>query len=1185
MHGSGTRDSPIAIDDDSDNENVPTFGYRNHVFTPPDDLLLSPRPGTFLSNVSRPRMNAVLTRVAKQAQAEEPGLNQTRTQKRKRAPTPAQILTPKPSVKPPQQSIAPLFATQETLAPLIKPSESQKESRKQRKLRVRLERERLAQELRVKVKVKGKQKVPTPLAEPNSVHRTPLQDENAPSAKRPKHSNVPAPPLNSTSGPVPGPSTENLPPPSSASTSRGPYPPPPQTFVPALQPTIPTPPSHYLPDYAASLPLHPSVPPVFDNFMDPNFMMQIPPQYPMDFDPMFPWPFMPMGPFSTPMPMPMPPMSMPPTPMEQPPPLPNPLSSTVPSSMKPKATKNKQKSGSVQPPQRQLPKRQLILEKPFTIRVFPRRTEAWEQSLAYLPIGKPDLHFKHGIFPIVPSIMLQPPKSASSSAMSTKPISYTPDIHSTIILENVPKELCKVAWVKKWCLSATSIPPKQILLAPRRALIEFREPGDAVKAWASRRLGIDQDDLGQRVAFGAAGETLGTVAYWYRPDLGQEKGLLELWKHSKKMLPEVVSVMLVKNEAAVLAAVEAALDAIRERMAPKPPKAIKEREEGEVEESDEDENMDEIKIMGMDIDAFPQDWSALDVKGDFRKLAERLGFWVKYENAIKSGMSEDHLLVWEQQEAARIDRARSIVYAMQKAKEEKREKESVMRGMKRKLDEENEEGEVEEDETRRKRARTAASNTKIVKQTSTPIPMASTSNSTAMALSAPKPVQRVTTIEPPEATQAKPTPLTAPRKAIASVILKPPPPNLPPKPVAPQKPTIPPTPPSTTQTPVSGLVSAFGTPVSAPKTTSAFTFVSSSVIKQPRGFGLSLTMPPPVTFPPAPSHTMSASGNASMNTSAGADVGAGAGVNMLPTPPLSASLPLARTQTISQKASKETEEDVVMKDLLSSGGSDGGVDRSLIRPSSLLVAVKEKERVEDSHTSKAPLGSTPFATPSVLQTIGPVSAVSDDMDISPVSEKATDKSLPAAITSESAGLGQPLKPETLSEEAKDQSHLPPAASDAAKSSQVPKKETLPKLQVLTTVAISAEVLSVSTPVPSTIPVKAPIPVQVQTISSMALAELKKILTTPTEERQAFLDREFKATKILMDQLVATTCKKERKGITGMWKEKIRIIDEVTKSIRNDGKVWYSQETSTWMRLRWPDTPDGAGILLINEDPE
>lgn len=57
MHfsGSGTQDSPIAIDDSSEDESF-TYSYRTYSFTPPNDLLLSPRPGTFLSTISRPRL-------------------------------------------------------------------------------------------------------------------------------------------------------------------------------------------------------------------------------------------------------------------------------------------------------------------------------------------------------------------------------------------------------------------------------------------------------------------------------------------------------------------------------------------------------------------------------------------------------------------------------------------------------------------------------------------------------------------------------------------------------------------------------------------------------------------------------------------------------------------------------------------------------------------------------------------------------------------------------------------------------------------------------------------------------------------------------------------------------------------------------------------------------------------------
>lgn len=47
----------------------------------------------------------------------------------------------------------------------------------------------------------------------------------------------------------------------------------------------------------------------------------------------------------------------------------------------------------------------------------------------------------------------------------------------------------------------------------------------------------------------------------------------------------------------------------------------------------------------------------------------------------------------------------------------------------------------------------------------------------------------------------------------------------------------------------------------------------------------------------------------------------------------------------------------------------------------------------------------------------------------------------------------------------------------------------------------------------------------------------------------------------------------------------RIIDEVARSIRNDAKVWYSQETKTWIRMRWPDPLDTSGVLVIDDEDE
>jgi hypothetical protein len=62
--GSGTRDSPIVLDDESEDENM--IIYHDDSFIPSDDLLLSPRPGTFLSAISRPHLPVVPAQGTKQ---------------------------------------------------------------------------------------------------------------------------------------------------------------------------------------------------------------------------------------------------------------------------------------------------------------------------------------------------------------------------------------------------------------------------------------------------------------------------------------------------------------------------------------------------------------------------------------------------------------------------------------------------------------------------------------------------------------------------------------------------------------------------------------------------------------------------------------------------------------------------------------------------------------------------------------------------------------------------------------------------------------------------------------------------------------------------------------------------------------------------------------------------------------
>jgi len=77
------------------------------------------------------------------------------------------------------------------------------------------------------------------------------------------------------------------------------------------------------------------------------------------------------------------------------------------------------------------------------------------------------------------------------------------------------------------------------------------------------------------------------------------------------------------------------------------------------------------------------------------------------------------------------------------------------------------------------------------------------------------------------------------------------------------------------------------------------------------------------------------------------------------------------------------------------------------------------------------------------------------------------------------------------------------------------------------------------PVISLLPSKSPTQTQTISMSSNVLAELTRMLTKSKEERQAFLDREFDTTKNLIDKLIVTTCKEQRKRITSLWKEKIR----------------------------------------------
>lgn len=143
----------------------------------------------------------------------------------------------------------------------------------------------------------------------------------------------------------------------------------------------------------------------------------------------------------------------------------------------------------------------------------------------------------------------------------------------------------------------------------------------------------------------------------------------------------------------------------------------------------------------------------------------------------------------------------------------------------------------------------------------------------------------------------------------------------------------------------------------------------------------------------------------------------------------------------------------------------------------------------------------------------------------------------------SLSISEPTTPEPLQEKkniSSDDMDISPIATTAdVKLSGVGVRITNERT-VTATVTMPA-MISMSAPVFTPTPPPAPARTQprTQNISPKACAELVKMLVKPTEERQKFLDSEFKATRALMDQLMATTCKKERKRITNLWKEKIR----------------------------------------------
>jgi len=934
----------------------------------------------------------------------------------------------------------------------------EKEVRKQKKLRVRLERERATNQANIQVQ------------------QTSLQSGNVPPFKRSKNNR------NTTQKSQTDHVSISIP---SITTLNAPqY----QPHAHATHPPMPQYSGHHVP----SLTQLPFVPPAFLN--NPSLLltnMQFPAQHDLKFDPLLPW--LCMLPGALPTPIPMAPMCI--TPMSLSVPStdqftvhPNPGLPKTPLKPKLKAPKIIQK-----PQTSQLPLNQSVIPRPFTIRVLPPGTEAWARSMSYVPIGKPDLHFKHGIFPIIPSIMLSSDfsKSASSSTMCQN--FFKPDILSTLVLENVPHTSCNVSWVEKWCLSALDIQPRHILVAPRRALIEFQNSDDAVKVWATRKSQVSKR------AFSENGDLLSLLAYWYRPDLEQERSLLELWRYSKEFLLDVISTAVVKDGNLVLRAIEEALEAVCAK--------LKSQKGGSA-----DQGEDTIIFNGVDVDYVKHNWRTPDVKVEFRNLAERLAFREKYDMARKSGMTEDQLLIWEQQETARVDRVRSIAYARQTGR-------NVLRTRKRKL-EEKVEGEVKGDDLWRTRA------CKVVGGDVTKQPLALAAVAPASTTQAClDPYIRTSTLSTRrDALEIKSATPVRSRNAAGPIVSM----------------TLPSSPPvkleeSSRNTRITSSVPSrvCGGPIRVESVPSAS--MTSSMVKR-------------IVPSPAPSANIASLPIPLLSSTA------------LPTRkdgkqrfqedlitesilvPASQVSPAPRFSSILAHVKHDQEEDMVktgacgsdvtetlsfatraekdprigwasesthmMKNLRVVQESSLGDKRSQNHSSTVLAALNASF---EEPTSTVDTNLKPHTEPNLtlLQSFEPVTRglnekgdLSDQMKVSTIFERM------ANITLSTSGMETVMLPEITT---KQESQLQQAPATPART----------------------------TPVTSLIPLKSPIQAQPISMSSDVLAELMRMLTKSKEERQAFLDREFDTTKDLIDKLVKTTCKEQRKKITSLWKEKIR----------------------------------------------
>lgn len=1131
ISGSGTRDSPIAIEDDSEDEVITelcdySLDYQGDSETPTDDdVLLSPRPGTFLSTIPLFRLPEASARSLEKFKqgavvvyfftrgllTEElcfflfgvDLLQQARTRKRKWGGTPPQNQDPNGSVTNIQGepvSLLPPAAIELGLG------DGKHETKRQRKLRKKLGRERESAEMVQNIKDKGKQKV-APISSSSSVmdethHQAawppasvamPSQDPVHP-AKRPKHttrttSGLVAPMDHMSLTPAPGPTSSTT----VDSDDQDPasyiyhHPPQPMDQSTQISPIFANESSY--PSYQFDFQTLP-LPPPQASYMNPMMQsMQSP--LGMDFDPLFPLMCMALSGF----PMSMPPMPMTPIPsmMDNDPP-PPPLH-TQPAPRK-SSTSITTATSKLLPPKPQVPPpppphthppttTKPNHERPFTIRHIDRPPPTSPPTTpVYIPIGKPDFNNKHGVFPILPSIML-----------SAQDQQYTPNLERTLVMENVPKHMCNATWLTSWSLSACGVVPAKILLGPRRALLEFREGEEAVEAWASRKLGVDE--FGRKVE-GREGEW-NVFVFWYCPDRGGEVKVLRQWRGARRLSGEVRS------------AVEVRIRELEEEG-----EGVEEREEGE----------GQVVVV--------------DKKVEFRELAERLGFRERLEEVRRTGMEEEEICRWEQREIARIERKRRLgEFSRKQGLKAVCKRKQVEETHKRKVKEEEREG--KEEEVRKKRWKGdveifIASGSTSMAYPSPSSPTSSPHLNALDSLTAGN-LNRASGSNKALGGSATGTAATS----LSSVTAFPPPstaePSLP-------TPSTPSTSSSASLPPTARISTSIKSDPQLPTAPTPVTVSSSAVSLFPP---TPASAPLPQTQePPSPATTSS---RPTLLSNSGPSSARKRKLGELE----SAEGPVARAQSVASDMSISSAGDTQRQTTPS---------RSVVQadnPDWKVGMVEGLRRVGRELLNQSTISSGSSA-PVLANELG---ASANGVSRTTVTTTAASRPhklppKPALLPTVVAGPPRPnMLPRSASSEIPRQGSLKVRRGNVRSGLVLPESGTRLPSSSVSTPGLRLPSDGVDTPPSSNrgdtikpaipaplaiVPQKSALkPTPAKNVTPQAVEALKSIMAKPVEERQKFLDGEFEATKALMNQLVKMVGKEERKKITELWKEKIRCV--------------------------------------------